>query len=85
MRFLVAILGILVSIPPLIFFWIGSQTFVRGSERALAVAITLETAALLAFSIALFFTPSVLRIQVILLAVTIVTVAAVLGAHGLLK
>ena len=78
MRFLMAVAGVLLSVPPLIFFWIGSQTFVRPLEKGLAMAVTLETGALLVLSIALFATPSVQRIQTLLLAATAVTVAIVI-------
>jgi hypothetical protein len=81
-RFLTAFAGILLSVPPLIFFWIGSQTFVRPLEKGLAVAVTLETGALLVMSIALFFTPSVQRIQTLLLAATAVTVAVIIFMAG---
>jgi hypothetical protein len=77
MRFVAAILGILVSIPPLLFFWIGAQTFIRPGERALAVAVTFETGALLALSIALLCTSSVERIQLVILIATIATVGVV--------
>ena len=85
MRFVAAIAGILLSLPPLIFFWIGAQTFLRPLERALAVAVSLETGALLLVSIALLFTPSVQRIQLVLLIATIATVALVLLAYRLLR
>lgn len=85
MRFLLAFSGIIVSLPPLIFFWIGSQTFIRLSERILATAITIESGALLALSTALLFTPSAQRVQTILLVVTIFTLAVVFGANRLLK
>src|SRR3954469_10141443 len=79
MRFVVAILGILVSIPPLLFFWIGSQTFVRPGERRLAVAMTIESVALLALSIASLFTPAVEPIQLAVLVATIATLGAALS------
>jgi hypothetical protein len=85
MRFVAALAGVLVSVPPLIFFWIGTQTFTRDVERALAYVMTIESAALLVLSIALFFTPSVQRIQLILLIITIGSFAAVLGANRRLK
>jgi uncharacterized membrane protein len=85
MRFVAAIAGIVVSVLPLIFFWIGAQTFIRPHERALAVGATLETGALLLMSIALFFTPSVQRLQGILLITTIGTVAIILGVYGQLR
>jgi hypothetical protein len=79
MRFVVAILGILLSLPPLLFFWIGSQTFIRRGEHRLAVAVTIESSALLALSIASLFTPSIQRIQLAVLIATVATVAAVLS------
>lgn len=79
MRIVMAIAGILLSTPALIFFWIGSQTFLRTHERLLAVALTVETAALLALSIGLLFTSSLLRIQAVLLGLTLVSIIAVLG------
>jgi hypothetical protein len=85
MRFVAAIAGIVVSVPPLLFFWIGTQTFLRPLERALAFAMTLETGALLVLSVALLFTPSVQRIQVILLIVTVATVALILAAIRVLR
>ena len=56
MRFVAAIAGILVSVPPLIFFRIGTRTFVRPPERALAIAVTIEAGALLLLSLALLLT-----------------------------
>jgi hypothetical protein len=85
MRFVAAIVGILLSLPPLIFFWIGAQTFIKAGERLLAGAIAIETLALLAASIALLFTPAVQRVQILLLLVTILTLIAVFVALRLLK
>jgi hypothetical protein len=77
MRFVLAIFGMLIGTPPLLFFWIGSQTFVRPRERQLAIMVTCETAALIALSAALLFTPSVEPIQIVVLIVTIATLGAV--------
>jgi hypothetical protein len=85
MRFVAAIAGIILSIPLLIFFWIGTQTFMRSSERALAMAVTLETAALLALSVALLFTPSVQRVQAVLVLATLVTIALIMAGYRLLR
>ena len=85
MRFVAAIAGLILSVPPLVFFWVGTQTFMRSSERALAMAMTLEAAALLALSVALLFTPSVQRIQVLLLLVTLVTIALIFAGYRLLR
>jgi hypothetical protein len=85
LRLVAAIAGILVSVPPLIFFWIGGQTFIRPLERALAVAVTVETGALFLVSIALLFTSSLQRLQGILLITTMATVAIILGAYRLLR
>jgi hypothetical protein len=84
-RFVLAIAGILVSVPPLIFFWIGTQTFARHSEKALAVVMTVETGVLLVLSIALFFAPSVQRLQAVLLLATIAISALILMAHRFFK
>ena len=85
MRFIAAIAGILLSLPPLIFFWIGAQTFIKTGERLLATAIAIETFALLALSIALLFTPAVQRVQILLLLATVATLVAVFGALRLLR
>ena len=85
MRLVAAVAGFVLSVPPLIFFWIGSQTFLRFWEKALAMAVTVETAALLALSVALFFTPTVHRIQALLLVATFVTVVFILAGYHLLK
>ncbi|MCP3731294.1 hypothetical protein M9978_12735 [Sphingomonas sp. MG17] len=78
MQFLAAIIGMLVSVPPLIFFWIGTGTFVRPSERRLAVIVTLVSAALLALSAVLFFTRAVQAVQGTLLAVQVLAVSLIL-------
>lgn len=75
MRAILAALGILISAPLMLFFWIGTQTFVREHEHLLAVAMTLLTGLLLALSITLIFSASVQRIQAILLAVTVAMLA----------
>ena len=85
MRFVAAITGIVVSVPPLVFFWIGTQTFLRSSEKLLALAVTLETAALLALSVALLFTPAVQRLQVVVLLATLVTVALIFAGYRLIR
>ena len=85
MRFVAAIIGILVSLPPLIFFWIGTQTFLRPLERLLAALVTAEAGALLILSAALLFTPSVQRLQAILLIATIVTVSLTLVVNRLVR
>ena len=85
MRLIAAIAGILISIPPLIFFWIGAQTFIRPTEKALATFVTIETAALLIVSAALLFTPAVQRLQLGLLLATIATVALILMADRLFR
>lgn len=85
MRLALAFVGVVVSVPPLIFFWIGSQTFVRQLERLLAIFVTVETGALLVLSITLLFAPSVQRLQAILLIATIGTVAAILIGYRLLR
>ena len=85
MRFVAAIAGVVLSVPPLIFFWIGTQTFLRPAEKLLAVAVTIETAALLALSVALLFTPAVQRVQAVLLLATFVTVALIFAGYRLLR
>jgi hypothetical protein len=84
-RFVLAIAGILVSVPPLIFFWIGTQTFARHSEKLLALVMTAETGALLVLSILLFFTPPVQRLQLVLLIATIVTTTLIFMADRLFR
>jgi hypothetical protein len=84
-RFVLALAGILVSVPPLFFFWIGSQRFIRRLKRALAIAVTLETGVLLLLSLALLFTPAVARSQAILLISTVATIAVILLAYRLLR
>ena len=83
MRVVAAIAGILVGLPTLIFFWIGTQTFVRPLEKALAYAVTFETGALLLLSLMLLFTASVQRPQAVLLGTSVVTIAVILIAHRL--
>jgi hypothetical protein len=80
MRVIAAIAGILLSVPPLIFFWIGAQTFIKAGERRLATVIAIETFALLAVSIALFFAPAVQPFQLLLLLTTVLSLAAVIAA-----
>jgi hypothetical protein len=85
MRFVASIVGIVMSVLPLIFFWVGAQTFVRPLERGLAYGMVIGTGSLLALSIALLFTPFVQRIQFILLVATIAAVAIILTADRLFK
>jgi len=85
MRFVVAVAGILVSVPPLLFFGIGTQTFIRSSEKALAVGVTALSCALLTFSVMLLFTASVQRFQVILLIATVAVVGVVLAIARTMK
>ena len=85
MRFVAAIAGVILSVPPLIFFWIGTQTFIRLSERVLAIAMTIETGALLILSAALLFTPAVQRLQTLLLLSTLVTIVLILAGYRLLR
>jgi hypothetical protein len=84
-RFVTALAGIIVYIPPAIFFWIGTQTFIRPLERVLALVVTLKAGALLLLSVALIFTPFVQRAQAFLLLATGTTVIAILVAHRLLR
>ncbi len=76
-RALMAIAGILLSGPTLIFFWIGTQTFTRIHERLLAVALTIAAGALLALSLGLIFTPTAQRLQSVLLGTTLFLLAIV--------
>jgi len=85
MRFFAAILGVLVSILPLIFFWVGAQTFLRPLERGLAIAMFLASGALLLLSIALLVTPSVQRLQAMMLVITFGAVAAIFIAYQLTR
>ena len=81
MRFVAAIAGVLVSVPPLIFVWVGAQTFVRSLERGLAFAMMVATFALLGLSVALLFTPAVQRLQGMLLLATIATLTVALVVY----
>ena len=83
MRFVAAFAGLIVSIPPLIFFWVGAQTFVKHVERGLAFAMVIETAAMLALWVGLLFTPSVQRLQATLLIATVVAVILILVGYHL--
>ena len=83
MRAILATLGILVGAPILLFFWIGTQTFVRENERLLAIAITALTVGLLVLSLALIFTASVQRIQSVVLAITVFLLAVIYAAYRL--
>jgi hypothetical protein len=85
LRFVTALAGILVSVPPVIFFWIGTQTFIRPLERVLALVVTIEAGALLLLSVTLIFTPSVQRAQIFLLLATGTTVIAIVVADRLLR
>lgn len=85
MRFVTGLVGLAVSIPPLIFFWIGTKTFIRPWEKALAFVVTAETGALLLVSIALLFTPTLQRLQGTLLIASVLTVAAIVMAYRLIK
>jgi hypothetical protein len=85
MRFVAAFAGVVIGIFPLIFFWVGAQTFVRPLERALAFAMVVETGALILLSLALFFTPAVQRIQAIILVATIVSTALILITYRMLR
>ena len=78
MRFVAAILGIFASVPSLLFFWIGAQTFARPLEKALATGVTLLSGALLLSSAILLFSASIQRVQVCLLIATVVIVSATL-------
>ena len=84
MRFFAALAGVLVAVPPLI-FWIGAQTFIRPLEKALALGVTIVTGALLLASAALLFTPSVQRLQGVLLVATVTTLVAVVMGRRLLE
>jgi hypothetical protein len=75
MRAILAVLGILLSAPALLFFWVGTQTFIRLSERLLANVLALATGLLLGLSVVLIFNPAVQRVQIILLAATIAMLA----------
>ena len=81
MRFVAAIAGIAIALPALIFFWIGAQTFIRQSEKTLAIVLVAETCALLLLSLALPFVPSVQRLQAVLLALAVASIAAILAAY----
>ena len=85
MRFIAAIAGILISILPLIFFWVGAQTFNRPQEKALAMIMVILSGALLLASGSLLFSPSMQRLQWVLLAATIIAVAAILVLHRTLR
>jgi hypothetical protein len=71
MRAVLVVLGILLSVPALLFFWVGTRTFIRLHERLLANVLTLAMGLLLALSVVLIFNPAVQRVQIILLATTI--------------
>jgi len=55
--YLIAICGTLLSLPLLLFAWIGAQTFIREGEKAIAVAIFWLSAGLLALSLLTFLHP----------------------------
>jgi hypothetical protein len=85
LRWLLALMGLLIGTPAFLFFWIGSQTFVKSHERFLAMAISVETAALLAFSVTLLFTAGVQRAQALLLALVVASLAIMLAIARLAK
>jgi hypothetical protein len=76
-RFVTAVVGFVLSILPLIFFWIGVHTFTRPIERGLAFGMVILTGALFILSLALLFTPSVQRLQSLVLLLTIVAVTGI--------
>ena len=65
MRFVVAIAGILLSLPLGVFFWIGSRTFIRNGERAFARAVLVAAVGLFGLSLAALFVPSLARANAI--------------------
>ena len=81
MRYVAAIAGILVSILPLVFFYVGTQTFLRPGEKMLAIGMVILTGGLLLLSVALLFTPAVQRVQAVALAATVAAVALILALH----
>jgi len=85
MRFVAAMIGILVGVPPFLFFWVGAQTFIRSPEKVLAVVVAAQSGALLLLSATLFFTPSVQRLQGMLLIVTVATIGIIFAAYRALR
>ncbi len=85
MRWLLALTGLLIGMPAFLFFWIGSQTFIKPHERILATVISVETAALIALSVALLFTAGVQRAQGLLLTLVIVSLAMTFAVARLAK
>lgn len=71
--------GLVVSVPTLLFFWVGSRTFIRARERWLAVAMAAGAGLLLVLSIGLIFDASVQRVQLILLVAFFGTNALLFG------
>lgn len=57
-RYLIATCGVLMSLPLILFFWIGAQTFVRPKEKAAAVALFWFGTVLLALSLLTFLHPN---------------------------
>ena len=64
------------SLPLLLFFWVGAQSFVRPAEKKLAVAILGFAAGLLALSLATLFLPWLAWVDLVaIVAAAIVYVA----------
>jgi hypothetical protein len=83
MRFIAAIVGILVSLPTFALSMFGTHAFVSLTERAWAMAVALEAGALFFVSALLIFTSSIQRLQGALLIVTVVTIALILVVLGI--
>ena len=77
MTFLVAIAGILLSLPLGVFFWVGSRTFIRSGERGCARVVLVAAMGLFGLSVSALFVPSLAR------ANSIGVVAALLAYAGL--
>ena len=76
-RYLISVAGIFVSLPIIVFFGIGSSTFIRADEKAFASLMLLLGVAVLALSLVSLFNPSAARLNLIAIAVAVFMCAAV--------
>lgn len=77
MRHLIAIAGILISLPIMAFFGVGSSTFIRPGEKTFAQLMLLLGIGLFAVSIAAMFMPSLARFNLVALAAALLMCGSV--------
>ena len=77
MRFLVAVAGVLLSLPLLLFFGVGSITFLNPLEKAFASLTVLFALGLFGVSVSALFKRSLAPANLLALTAAILLVAAV--------